>query len=306
MDQGKAACRTPSTAYRLLPTVPVDYDPVKDRLGAVAWRSPARTKALYRLLDLVFLRAWYVRRRLRALLAPWRDQPVRVLDAGTGFGQYAYFLVCSFPNAEVIAVDVKEDYLRRARAFFDWTPHASRVRFEARDLTAPPPEADLGHYDLVLSVDVMEHIEDDHAVFRGFFQVLKPGGYAVVNTPSDLGGSGVTAAGGTSFIGEHVREGYSYTDLSEKLEMAGLHVVGHEYTYGPPGSAAWRLLVKGPITLLNRSWAFAPLVALYYVAAFPLGIALNALDLAGHNREGTGLLLVAQKPEAEPPNPSPD
>lgn len=275
----------------------MDYDPVKNRLGALAWRSPARTRAFYRLLDLVFLRAWYVRRRLRALLGPLAGQPIRVLDAGTGFGQYAYFLVSEFPNVEVTAVDVKEDYLERARAFFDRTPYAGRVRFEARDLTAPPPEDEAGCYDLVLSVDVMEHIEDDRAVFRGFERVLRPGGHVVVNTPSDLGGSGVTEAGAESFIGEHVREGYAYADLREKLETAGLRVVGHEYTYGPPGSAAWRLLVKWPITLLNRSWALAPLVALYYVPAFPLGLALNALDLARTNRKGTGHLMVAQKPE---------
>ena len=276
----------------------MDYDPVKDRLGALAWRSPARTKAFYRLLDLVFLRAWYVRRRLRALLGPMAGRPVRVLDAGTGFGQYAYFLVSAFPNVEVTAVDVKEDYLERARAFFAETPYAGRVRFEQRDLTAPPPEAEAGRYDLVLCVDVMEHIEDDRAVFRGFERVLRPGGYVVVNTPSDLGGSGVTEAGAESFIGEHVREGYAYGDLRAKLEAAGLRVVGHEYTYGPPGSTAWRLLVKWPITLLNASWALAPLVALYYVPAFPLGLALNAADLRRRNREGTGHLMVAQKPEA--------
>jgi 2-polyprenyl-3-methyl-5-hydroxy-6-metoxy-1,4-benzoquinol methylase len=276
----------------------VDYDPLKDRLGALAWRSPARTKAFFALLDLVFLRAWYVRRRLRALLDPLRDRPVRLLDAGTGFGQYAYFLASEFPNAEVTAVDVKEVYLRRARAFFEKTPYAGRVRFEARDLTAPPPPEEAGRYDLALSVDVMEHIEDDRAVFRGFFEVLRPGGYAVVNTPSDLGGSGVTEAGAESFIGEHVREGYALADLREKLETAGLRVVGHEYTYGPPGSAAWRLLVRWPIAWLGRSWALAPLVALYYVPAFPLGLALNALDLAGYNRRGTGHLIVAQKPGA--------
>src|SRR5690606_54153 len=194
--------------------------------------------------------------------------------------------------------DVKEDYLERARAFMDRTPHAGRVRFEQRDLTAPPPGDEAGRYDLVLSVDVMEHIEDDRAVFGGFERVLRPGGHVVVNTPSDLGGSGVAEAGGESFIGEHVREGYAYGDLREKLEMAGLRVVGHEYTYGSPGSAAWRLLVKWPITLLSRSWALAPLVALYYVPAFPLGLALNAADLRRRNRTGTGHLMVAQKPEA--------
>jgi 2-polyprenyl-3-methyl-5-hydroxy-6-metoxy-1,4-benzoquinol methylase len=274
----------------------MDYDPVKDRLGGFFWRRPARTRLFFKGLDLVFLRSWYVRRRLRALLDEMpRDRAVRVLDAGTGFGQYAWWLVSTFPNVEVTAVDVKEEYLRRARGFIEGTRHAGRVRFDVRDLTQPPPASERGAYDLVLSVDVMEHIEDDRAVFRGFAEVLREGGHALVNTPSDLGGSGVTEEGGESFIGEHVREGYAYEELREKLETAGLRVVGHEYTYGPAGSLAWRLLIKGPIRALNRSWAFAPLVALYYLPALPVGLALNAVDLAGRHRRGTGHLMVARK-----------
>jgi SAM-dependent methyltransferase len=273
----------------------MDYDPVKDRLGGFFWRGPARTRLFFRGLDLVFLRSWYVRRRLRALLSTLpRDRTIRVLDAGTGFGQYAYWLVAHFPNVEVTAVDVKEEYLRRARGFLARTPHAHRVHFDVRDLTAPPPDEDRDTYDLALSVDVMEHIEDDRAVFRGFAAMLRPGGYALVNTPSDLGGSGVTEAGDQSFIGEHVRDGYAYEELREKLETAGLRVVGHEYTYGPAGSLAWRLLIKGPIQALNVSWGLAPLVALYYLPALPIGLLLNAVDLSRRNRRGTGHLMVAQ------------
>jgi SAM-dependent methyltransferase len=277
----------------------MDYDPVKDRLGGFFWRGPARTRLFFRALDLVFLRSWYVRRRLRAVLSALPDdRTIRVLDAGTGFGQYAYWLVSTFPNVEVTAVDVKDEYLRRARDFMGKTRHAARVHFAVRDLTQPAPEEEVGRYDLALSVDVMEHIEDDRAVFRGFAAVLRPGGYALINTPSDLGGSGVTAEGDQSFIGEHVRDGYSEAELSEKLETAGLQVVGHEYTYGPAGSLAWRLLIKGPIQALNRSWAFAPFVALYYLPALPLGLALNALDLSRGNERGTGHLVVARRLES--------
>lgn len=274
----------------------MDYDPIKDRLGGFFWRGPARTRVFFRGLDLVFLRSWYVRRRLRTLMAEMpTDRSVQVLDAGTGFGQYAWWLVSTFPNVDVTAVDVKEEYLSRARGFIGRTRHASRVRFDVRDLTAPAPAEERGRYDLVLSVDVMEHIEDDRAVFRGFADVLRPGGYAVVNTPSDLGGSGVTEEGDESFIGEHVRDGYPEAELREKLETAGLRVVGHEYTYGPAGSLAWRLLIKAPIQALNKSWALAPLVALYYLPALPVGLALNALDLAGTHDSGTGHLIVARK-----------
>ena len=166
----------------------MDYDPVKDRLGGFFWKSPARTKAFYRLLDTVFLRSWYVRRALRQRIEGMGDRPVRVLDAGTGFGQYAYWLVDTFPNVEVTAVDVKDDYLERAQAFMAQTPYAGRVAFEKADLTLPLEYADT--FDLALSVDVMEHIEDDRAVFRNVLAALKPGGFLIVNTPSDQGGSG--------------------------------------------------------------------------------------------------------------------
>ena len=274
----------------------MDYDPVKDRLGAFFWASPARTKAFYRLLDTVFLRSWYVRRALRRHVEAMGGRPVRVLDAGTGFGQYAYWLVDTFPNVTVTAVDVKDDYLRRAQTFMAQTPYADRVLFEKADLTLPLEYED--EFDLALSVDVMEHILDDRAVFRHVRAALKPGGVFLVNTPSDQGGSGVTEAGDESFIGEHVRDGYPVAELREKLETAGLDVTETEYTYGPAGSAAWRLLVKWPIQALNASRLTAPLVGLWYLGAGPVGLALNAVDLSRDNATGTGLLMTSRRPES--------
>jgi SAM-dependent methyltransferase len=272
----------------------VDYDPVKDRLGAFFWATPARTRAFYRLLDAVFLRSWYVRRALRQRVEALGGRPVRVLDAGTGFGQYAYWLVRSFPNVTVTAVDVKDDYLRRAEAFVAQTPYAGRIVFEQADLTEPLPYADA--FDLALSVDVMEHIEEDRAVFQHVCAALKPGGHLVVNTPSDQGGSGVSDEGGESFIGEHVRDGYPVEELEEKLATAGLEPVETVWTYGRAGSAAWRLLVKWPILALNRSRWLAPVVGAYYVGAGPVGLALNALDVRRENQTGTGLLVTARRP----------
>jgi SAM-dependent methyltransferase len=274
----------------------VDYDPIKDRLGGLFTRSKTSHRLFFRLLDLVFLRAWYVHRRLRALLAQIpASREVRILDAGTGFGQYAYFLLREFPNARITAVDVKQDYLDQAARFFRQVDMSHRIDFRLADLTQPLPEEN--HFDLALSVDVMEHIEDDVAVFRNFHRVLKPGGYVIVNTPSNLGGSGVTEQGEQSFIGEHVREGYAVDELEEKLRMGGLEPVLHEYTYGRYGSAGWRLLIQWPMKLLGRSWAFAPLLPLYYVPALPAGLLLNRLDLRQPNPRGTGLLVVARKPE---------
>ena len=272
----------------------MEYDPIKDRFGRFFKRSPFLQRLFYGLLDLFFLRAWYVRREVRRLLGAFpSSQTVEVLDAGTGFGQYAHFIARAFDNTHILAVDIKQDYLDDARHFFDQTPYATRVDFAYEDLTDLQAE---GPFDFALSVDVMEHIEDDRAVFRHVKRVLRPGGHLLVNTPSDLGGSDVHGDADESFIGEHVRDGYNRDELEAKLRDAGLEPVRSLYTYGPYGSMAWRLLIKYPILMLGKSWAFVVLLPFYYLPILPLGLLLNALDLRQDNETGTGLLVIAQKP----------
>ncbi|PSQ68991.1 MAG: class I SAM-dependent methyltransferase [Bacteroidetes bacterium QH_2_64_26] len=271
------------------------YDPIKDRLGELASRHPLLQRLLYGLLNLLFLRAWYVRREVQRLLGALPDdRPIRVLDAGTGFGQYAYFVARTFPNAQVRAVDVKIEYLDRARRFADQTPQANQIEWAIDDLTALQSE---GPFDLILAVDVMEHIADDETVFEHFGRVLRPGGHVIINTPSDRGGSDVRAEGDESFIGEHVREGYGRKELSEKLRAVGLEPVRALYTYGPYGSAAWRGLIKWPMQMLGATWASLVVLPFYYAAALPLGLLLNATDVQWDNDEGTGLFMVARRPQ---------
>ena len=274
----------------------VDYDPIKDRLGAWFSRSPALQRLFYGLLNTLFLRAWYVRREIRRLLkALPSDRPIRVLDAGTGFGQYAFFVARAFPNARVRAVDIKPEYLDRARHVVNQTPQAAQITWATDDLTDLQSE---GPFDLILSVDVMEHIAEDRAVLQHFARVLAPGGHVIINTPSDQGGSDVQSDTDESFIGEHVRDGYNMNDLEAKLREAGLRPVQSLYTYGPYGSTAWQWLIKRPMQMLGSTWASLIVLPLYYLVALPLGLWLNKKDMDVSNATGTGLLMVAQKPPA--------
>jgi len=93
-------------------------------------------------------------------------------------------------------------------------------------------------YDLILSVDVMEHIEEDYTVFENFHRSLKENGTLIISTPSDKGGSDVHSEHDDSFIGEHVRDGYSINDITEKLTRAGFRDINASYTYGKPGSVS--------------------------------------------------------------------
>ncbi len=122
----------------------------------------------------------------------------------------------------------------------------------------------MNSFDLILSVDVMEHIREDELVFRNFSRALKPGGYLLISTPSDQGGSDVRNAKEHSFIDEHVRNGYGVNEISEKLEHAGFRNIRTSYTYGVPGNISWHLSMKYPVKMLNYSKLF------YLLASFLL------------------------------------
>jgi 2-polyprenyl-3-methyl-5-hydroxy-6-metoxy-1,4-benzoquinol methylase len=269
----------------------MNYDPIKDRLGAIFNRRPIFQRIFYWLLGIFFLRTWYVKREINRLMNDLGSAP-RMLDAGTGFGQYTWWFVKKWPSSRILAVDVKDDYLQALKSFLKSQGVDNQVNLEIADLTQrtfQPP------YDLILSVDVMEHIEDDRAVFRNFYSSLREGGFVLVNTPSDQGGSDVGHDSDESFIGEHVRDGYNVAELEEKLRSAGLTPVRTIYTYGPLGSLAWKFLIKWPMLMLNKSFGFILLLPFYYLIFLIPGLFLNWMDLLAPNSTGTGLIVIAVK-----------
>jgi SAM-dependent methyltransferase len=273
----------------------MEYDPIKRNLGIVFNRTPVLRKIFYHLLDLLLLRAWHVKREIKLWIAERKlnkESRFAILDAGSGFGQYTYFLSGLSPKWFVDAVDVKAEQIADCTVFFTRMKR-SNVMFEKADLTKfSKPDK----FDFILSVDVMEHIHDDELVFRNFFDSLTQGGMLMISTPSDQGGSGVhDHADEESFIDEHVRDGYNITEIQEKLKQAGFFRTEARFTYGKPGQMGWRLSMKYPIQMLNVSKAFFILLPFYYLLTYPLVFLLNYLDTRMHHALGTGLLVKAWK-----------
>jgi SAM-dependent methyltransferase len=269
----------------------MQYEPIKKSVGGFFTGPVILRKILYALLDLLLLRAWHVKRTLKKLS---HEMPpnASVLDAGAGFGQYTWRMAKMNPHWTVKGVDINSDHISDCTAFFSRTGLAARVSFETADLTKLN-ETEL--YNLVLSVDVMEHIEDDKTVFSAFCKALKDNGVLVISTPSDQGGSDVHDEHGESFIDEHVRDGYGIDDITSKLKAAGFRSVETHYTYGRPGGISWHLSMKYPIRMLNSSKALFIVLPFYYMLTFPVSLVLNFLDLYREHRTGTGLLVISRK-----------
>jgi len=269
----------------------MQYDPIKKILGKTFNKTPLLRILFYKLLDLLLLRTWHVKKEIR-LWAASRKGNEKILDAGSGFGQYSFFLSGMNKNWKIDAVDVKNEQIADCTSFFKQVKR-DNVSFEIADLTTfSRPDT----YSFILSVDVMEHILKDELVFRNFYQSLTGGGMVLISTPSDQGGSDVHDHDEeASFIDEHVRDGYNIDGIREKLKSAGFSRISAAYTYGKPGQLGWKLSMKYPILMLNASRLFFILLPFYYLLTCWIALICNWLDTRIKHSSGTGLIVKAWK-----------
>lgn len=268
----------------------MEYDPIKNRLGAFFNKSPFLRKVFYNLLDLLLLRTWHIHKQIR-IWEKTAPENAAILDAGMGFGQYSYWMAKKHPKWNILGVDVKQEQIADCNNFFK-KAGLKNASFEFADLTAfSHPDT----YNFALSVDVMEHILEDVTVFKNIYASLKQGGMLLISTPSDQGGSDIEANSGESFIGEHVRNGYNVSEIYNKLKTAGFTKIDVSYSYGKPGHISWILSMKYPMKMLSSSKALIIVLPFYYLFAFPVALFLNKMDVSEEHETGTGLIVTAYK-----------
>jgi SAM-dependent methyltransferase len=101
------------------------------------------------------------------------DPCEHALDLGCGDGRLAVELRCT----EVTAADVSSVALERAGRRL---PEASLVQLQP-DAPLPLPDT---QFDLVLSVDMLEHVRDVQLLLSEARRVLRPGGRLAITTPA--------------------------------------------------------------------------------------------------------------------------
>jgi len=127
-------------------------------------------------LEAVYSRPDILRRRALVHEALDAQPGERVLDAGCGPGFYvAEILERVGPEGSVVGIDASEPMLAVAAKRCEG--HGN-VEFHQGSVTAlPVPDA---QFDRVLSVQVLEYVEDIPAALGELLRVLRPGGRAVI------------------------------------------------------------------------------------------------------------------------------
>lgn len=270
----------------------IAYDPVKDRFASIIRQFRFLRTLFYKLLDLFFLRSWYVRYLLKKYGSELDHKGNwKLLDAGSGFGQYDRYILKTFQNVQVKAIDVKADYLSDSRKYFQKEVGQGRITFQQENLLKVNYD---NEYNFAICIDVLEHIEEDRKVMSNIYSALKPGGYFLMHSPSIF--SEEDAGDDDSFVDEHARVGYAPDELREKLSSSGFTPIDISFTYGSKGHLAWELLIKYPMLWLTylRLWAL-PLMAVYYIPILPLSLILMAWDMKDDNEKGAGIYALAKR-----------
>lgn len=154
---------------------------------------------------------WFVGRRriVQAVLKRVANlgPNARVLDAGCGTGGNLE-LLSQF--GDVIGMDVNNEALEIARG----KKFAPVVKGRLPDAMPFPKD----HFDLIVLLDVLEHLDDDRRVVESVVRVLKPGGFLLLTVPAfQFLWSGHDKA-------HHHQRRYRKPEIATTLEKAGLSV----------------------------------------------------------------------------------
>ncbi len=174
-----------------------------------------------------------------------------VLDVGSGFGRHVY--ECARRGARVVALDHAADEVIETRNTLAAMVTAGEItpdrligvlRGDARSLPFPDDT-----FDVVITSEVLEHIQDDVAAIAEMVRVLKAGGRFAATVPARFPETinwklsddyyAPKAAGG------HVRI-YSRTELTAKLRAAGLTVDGYHRAHALHSPYWWLRCAVGP------------------------------------------------------------
>jgi SAM-dependent methyltransferase len=147
-----------------------------------------------------------------------------------------------------------------------------------------------GPYDLIISIDVLEHIADDTRVLRMFRRALKPHGALILHLPlRHQEQRRIFSAFKRHLVSDHKREEYTPVEIQTKIEKAGFRLQSLRYGFGWQGELAFELN-----TLV---WTVPPIRAALALLTYPLAWWLAYWDVCTVHSQGNSLIVVAQLTE---------
>jgi SAM-dependent methyltransferase len=224
-----------------------------------------------------------LRIRLRRLHRLLPVSATTVLDAGCGRGVITRFLAKRYRSAQVDGIDENESGQRINQTIAD-SLALSNCHFTVADiLSYCKPD----YYDLIVSIDNLEHLENDMAALANFHISLRESGTLVIHVPHYYRRWPAFRWTVNFDVPGHARPGYHLPELTERVRRAGFKVIQRGFSYG------W---LENLIN--NISYAITGAREkrrLFYAALFPLLNIFAWLGQWARPKSGAGVWLIAIK-----------
>lgn len=204
----------------------------------------------------------------------------KILDAGSGIGFYSLKLSSMFPEAIVTAGEIDRKKLEFAK-MFSGSKFKDKIEYKYLDITKPPRKKNT--YNLIINIDVLEHIEDYKKVIKHFSNMLASKGYIYIHTPQP-NQKRVFEGLRKWHHEDHIHEGYLPEDLVHELKLKGFRIISIKESFGFFGKIAWEL----NHLLFKKGFIISGVVypVLYYI---------STLDMWFPNKKGLCTAILAQK-----------
>lgn len=205
---------------------------------------------------------------------------IKILDAGSGIGAYAFLLGQTYPQAKVLGGDI-DKYKLKSCQIMSTELGLKNVKFDYLDITERNNKKN--YYDFVTNIDVLEHVDNYELVLKNFFKILHRNGYLYIHVPQP-NQKRILNSFEKWHHKDHVREGITKKDLENSLEKLGFKIIISRETFGFFGKLAWEI----NHLCLNKNFTLAGII-------FPVLYNIAKLDLMFNNRYGLGVAMLAQK-----------
>ncbi|GEM_PF-2185445 len=227
--------------------------------------------------DLAFSKRW----RYRKFFCKGN---IRTLDVGGGGGPFT--AQCLKNGNSVTLVDLDgakiDKALKKLKALGFLDP--ARIKAVTGDIREYETE---DKFEQILLLEVLEHIQNDQALLNKLASFLKPRGRLIISSPTDNFPSFYGEKVSCAEDGGHVRKGYSFRDIQEKIQRSGLKVIFMESYIG---------------YFTQKGLAFSRYLSDHFTANLCLAVFLKILllpfswlDKLAHSYPDYCLFVIAQK-----------
>lgn len=224
-----------------------------------------------------------LRIRARRILPLITEKYKRIMDAGSGPGVFTFEIAKRLPNSHITGVDIDEEQLETNRKIAKKI-ELDNINFEFQDITTMEIESS---YDLILTVDNLEHIEDDQNALNNFYNALMPKGEIIIHVPGYYRRWLFFNWKINFDVEGHYRPGYTKEDITNKVESAGFEILEAYYTYG------WIETVTNNISYLITRARMKNKIT--YAFVFPILLFLSYFGRNSRPNKGAGVLVKAKK-----------